>query len=540
MQTRLDPFDNQFTPADIASLQTSQRDVGAKVPTSQLKPPKRIKNQTSDQKKDTTMTGMPADQIVINPDYDPRKITEANDSVAVMAFGRMNPPTTGHEKLIHKVESVASEHKGSAHIIASHSEGTSKDPLPQKAKIGYIKKIASKDTTVSGSSKSEPTIMHAAAKLHAQGHKHLVVVAGSDRVDEYHKLLHKYNNHPDHYSFKSINVVSAGHRDPDAEGVEGMSASKMRTHAAAGDKDSFKSGLPDALHKHADEIMGKVRSGMGINEENLVEINLETRIKRAMNLRRYRAKIQQYRKRAQMRYASPYNLHKKALRYARMALKQRLAGSKGQVYTNLPPAQKKAIDRVLGNKVKQVKQIAQKIQPRVTQAEFARMASAHIGKPKSGTKAFFKGKIQVQSYDALEKKAEQSGYPVQIIHEVFERGYNSWDNHLKTREQLGFERVNSFVNKGKTYTTEDGDLAEAALSYERYAKIAQLLRLGLVDDGNKRRLLSILNKLRTVSDVDKLQQTDKFFLADLFDDVMERIVDDNQLFNRMLYLLRRK
>lgn len=477
------------------------------------------------------------DKIVVNPPDNP--VNEAAEKTAVMTFGRMNPPTVGHEKLLHKVAKVADEHGGSAHAFVSHSQDK-KNPLSQDDKIGYVKKFAPEGVHVHGSSKDSPSIVQAAKKLHDSGHQHLVVVAGEDRVGEYHKLLNKYNGHPDHYNFKSIKVVSAGHRDPDAEGVEGMSASKMRAHAAAGEHKEFKAGLPKALHPHAKEMMDKVREGLGVNEEAINEVNLETRIKRAMNLRRYRAKIEQYKKRAQMKYASSYNLHKKALRYARMALKQRLAGSKGQAYTNLPPAQKKAIDRVLGQRIKQVKQIAQRIQPRVTQAEFARMASAHVGKPKSGTKAFFKGRIQVQSYDALEKKAAQSGYPVEIIHEVFERGYNSWDNHLKTREQLGFERVNSFINQGKTYFEGDHDLAESALTYERYAKITQLLRLGLVDDDKKKQFLSILNKMRSISDIDKLQQTDKIFLANLFDDVMERIVDDNQLFNRMLYLLRRR
>lgn len=143
------------------------------------------------QKNGVTMTGEPADIVVINPEIPPLK--ESNDSTAVMAFGRFNPPTTGHEKLIHKVESTAKEHNGSAHIIASHSEGTSKNPIPQKAKIGYLKKVAGSTTNVSGSSKTEPSIFHAASKLHAAGHRHLVVVAGSDRVKEYEDSLKKYN-----------------------------------------------------------------------------------------------------------------------------------------------------------------------------------------------------------------------------------------------------------------------------------------------------------------------------------------------------------
>jgi hypothetical protein len=190
-------------------------------------------------------------------------ITEAQEKTAAFAFGRFNPPTVGHEKLINKVKSVADEHNADAHIVASHSEGTSKDPLPAKAKVGYLKHIAPEGTKVVGSSKESPTFLHTAAKLHSQGYKHLVMVAGSDRVDEYHKLLNKYNDvagKHGHYNFKSIKVVSAGQRDPDAEGVEGMSGTKMRAHARAGEMKQFKSGLPKALHPHAEEIANHIKA----------------------------------------------------------------------------------------------------------------------------------------------------------------------------------------------------------------------------------------------------------------------------------------
>ena len=190
-------------------------------------------------------------------------ITEAPEKTAAFAFGRFNPPTVGHEKLINKVKSVADEHNATPHIVASHSEGTAKDPLPVKAKVGYLKHVAPEGTKVSSSSKEAPSFLHAASKLHSQGYKHLVMVAGSDRVDEYHKTLNKYNNvagKHGHYNFKSIKVVSAGQRDPDAEGVEGMSGTKMRAHARAGEMKQFKSGLPKALHPHAEEIANHIRS----------------------------------------------------------------------------------------------------------------------------------------------------------------------------------------------------------------------------------------------------------------------------------------
>jgi hypothetical protein len=118
---------------------------------------------------------------------------------------------------------------GEAHLFTSHSQGTAKDPLDQKTKIGYLHSITSASTQIHGSSKEEPTIFHAATKLYKQGHKHLVVVAGSDRVEDFQKNLEKYNDGKQYphgsYKFKSIKVVSAGQRDPDAEGIEGMYSS---------------------------------------------------------------------------------------------------------------------------------------------------------------------------------------------------------------------------------------------------------------------------------------------------------------------------
>ena len=149
---------------------------------------------------------------------------------AVLAFGRMNPPTTGHEKLINKTHEVAKKHGGTAHVVASHSNDKKKNPLPQDKKLGYIRKIAHPDVKVSGSSTGSSGPLHAATKLHDAGHKHLVYVGGSDQHENIHKVLTKYNGKKGahgHYNFKSIKSVSAGDRDEKASGTQGMSASKI-------------------------------------------------------------------------------------------------------------------------------------------------------------------------------------------------------------------------------------------------------------------------------------------------------------------------
>ena len=178
---------------------------------------------------------------------------DTKNKTAVLAFGRMNPPTTGHEKLINKTHEVAKQHGGTAHVHASHSNDKKKNPLPQDKKLGYIRKVAHPDVNVSGSNGP----LHAAVKLHDAGHKHLVYVGGSDQHKNIHKVLTKYNGKKGahgHYNFKSIKSVSAGDRDEKASGTQGMSASKLRDHARAGRHKEFKAGLPKALHPHAKEI----------------------------------------------------------------------------------------------------------------------------------------------------------------------------------------------------------------------------------------------------------------------------------------------
>lgn len=180
----------------------------------------------------------------------------------VVAFGRMNPPTVGHQALVNAVQEHAKKVGGAAEVHLSKSEDPKKNPLSYKDKVHYAQK-AFGDVVKDSSAKNPLEVLKG---LHGKT-DHVTMVAGSDRVEEYKNLLNKYNGHPDHYTFKSINVVSAGSRDPDSEGVEGMSASKMREHAKSKSHEQFSGGLPETLKQHSHEIMSKVRTGMGINEQ---------------------------------------------------------------------------------------------------------------------------------------------------------------------------------------------------------------------------------------------------------------------------------
>jgi len=188
---------------------------------------------------------------------------------AVLTFGRMNPPTTGHLKVIDKVKEIAHKVGGSHHIIVSHSQDTKKNPLSGEQKVKHLKRY-SPGTNIESSSKEEPSIFHHASRLYKKGVTHLHVVVGSDRVKEFREALNRYNGvsgRHGHYKFHKITVHSAGQRDPDAEGSEGMSGTKMREHAKNKNFGEFRKGVPAHVSDaHAKELMNDTRKGMGLHE----------------------------------------------------------------------------------------------------------------------------------------------------------------------------------------------------------------------------------------------------------------------------------
>ena len=198
-----------------------------------------------------------------------KDIVEARGDTAVFTFGRFNPPTTGHEKLIDALAKQQSKNAGSMmYVYPSHSQNAKKDPLPHTLKIAYMRKMFPKYKSNVIVSKSR-TALEAAVELHKKGHRSIVMVVGSDRVTEFNTLLNKYNgvdSKHGFYGFDDIKVVSAGERDPDSEGVSGMSASKMRAAAADGDFDLFKTGVPSTF-KDSLKLYNDVRKNLGIREE---------------------------------------------------------------------------------------------------------------------------------------------------------------------------------------------------------------------------------------------------------------------------------
>ena len=171
-------------------------------------------------------------------------LNEDDRSTAVFAFGRFNPPTIGHEKLIQKVQSMTKQVNGKGYIFLAHTGGTEKDPLDFTTKLSYLRQHFQSDKSLSFGDVRANTIIKVMKVLEQEGRTRVIMIAGDDRVMQFQKLLNQYNGQPNkagdvEYKFDEIQVVSAGQRDPDADDITGVSASKARELAMKGQEQEF-------------------------------------------------------------------------------------------------------------------------------------------------------------------------------------------------------------------------------------------------------------------------------------------------------------
>ena len=349
----------------------------------------------------------------------------------MFTFGRMNPPTVGHEKLVDKVKAEAKG--GPALVYLSHSQKPTTDPLSYPDKVKYA-------TTAFGrvvKRSNARTIIEVMKELEKK-YSAVKLVVGSDRVTEFKTLLNRYNGKD--YNFDKIEVVSAGQRDPDAEGVSGMSASKMRAAVKDNMFATFRMGLPQKLKNKDLEIFKKVRDGMGISEsldlrpkgrpftfdlttiEKLEEMDddelekllqkmddedaedlgidmakfidslddedldeerkpltIQQRRKIGLRMRRLAPRMARFRAIKKKRMATPDRLLFRARRKAVEFIRTKVAGTKGAKYRELSPSEKIGIDRMIMKKRPMIARIAKRLMPKVKKAELERLKKARQG-----------------------------------------------------------------------------------------------------------------------------------------------------------------
>ena len=334
--------------------------------TSKKKTDKTEKSKTASKKvKDELLV---KNAIEINP-----KLEEAPNKTVVLGWGRMNPITVGHEKLVNKIKSVARSEAATPLIYVSHSQDAKKNPLDYDDKIMLAKK-AFGNIIVKSNARTIIQIMQELQKKFSK----VILVVGQDRIKQFDELLNKYNGKD--YNFDNISIVSAGDRDPDSEGVEGMSASKMRAAASQGDFKKFKTGLPRRLQSDAQDVYDMVRGGMKIAEMLELDeaLTIQQRRMRAITMRKYKSKIAQGRRRMAKKAASMDKLKLRARKAAIKIIRKKVAGKKGEKYNSLSPSEKMLIDKRVATKKSAIDRIAKKLLPKVRKADLAKLSGKNV------------------------------------------------------------------------------------------------------------------------------------------------------------------
>jgi hypothetical protein len=456
----------------------------------------------------TTATGQPADEIVLNPKLKPsakNKLSESTTDTAVVTFGRMNPPTAGHLQLVEKMLDVALEEKAYPLIYLSHSYDPKKNPLSYEEKYDLVREAFG--DYVQRSEVNNPIAM---LKEVSDRFKNVIVIVGEDRIKDLVRITETYNGKD--FNFDSTRVISAGMRDPDSDGVEGVSASKMRELALEGKLDEFRDGLPSQLKNNATVIINMVREGMNLKEsiDNIFEDHLDEagvlsvagRRKKAIAARKYKSRLKIARKRVQRRIAQNPRLRKRTSRAAIRVMRNRLAGARGKSYSKLSAQEKSSIDRRVRGRSAIIKKLATRLYPATRKKEFSRFKSFRTKKEEinnnfnsyleegkglwhnihakrkrikggSGEKMRAPGSKGAPSKQDFKDASESILTPkgLKNLEEKANKSQMTLDTLIKVHEQGGWDRVNEFVAKDYTDTNALFELSSATLkSYSKKAK----------------------------------------------------------------------
>jgi cytidyltransferase-like protein len=184
----------------------------------------------------------------------------------VVVFGRFNPPTIGHQKLLDRAAKEAEKRGYELRVYPSRSQDAKKNPLTPQMKISYMRQMFPDYAGNIIDDKKSKTIFNVLTGANGEGHTNMIIMVGQDRLGEFQGLSHKYNG--ELYNYDQLEVVSAGDRDPDSDDVTGMSASKLRLAAAEGDFKKFAKGVPNTLgNAEKLELFNVIRRSMGVTEE---------------------------------------------------------------------------------------------------------------------------------------------------------------------------------------------------------------------------------------------------------------------------------
>ena len=404
----------------------------------------------------------------------------------VFTFGRFNPPTNGHEKLLNKVASIASGNN--YRIYASQSQDPKKNPLDFSTKIKIMRKMFPKHGRNIMADTGIRNVLDILVKLYDQGFTKVTMVVGSDRVNEFTALTNKYNGvkaRHGMYNFESgINIVSAGERDPDSDDVSGMSASKMRAAAAANDFAAFSKGLPSGF-KDSKEVFDTLRKAMGIKEA--AEYKHHVQLESVSDEREQYVKgnlynvgdivvIKNTEEIAEVTMlGSNYvlvetsSLPKRTLRkWINDVEKIKIPPVDTDVDGDFDvldlPKNNPVPDELTGTETGLEKDGTKRYRDKYDKEKLhTKKGVAYEEMPKSKHTKKFKDMFGEASgaETSLKDKADKTGISYSILKKVFDRGFAAWKSGHRpgtNPTQWGLARVNSFATGGKTRTTADADL----------------------------------------------------------------------------------
>ena len=382
-------------------------------------------------------------------------LTEAKGEV-YFVFGRFNPPTSGHEKLFDKLKKTAGSNP--YRIYGSKSQDAKKNPLSFKEKIKFLRKMFPKHARSVMADSDVRHVMDIATKLYDQGYTSVTMVAGSDRVEEFDTLLNKYNGVDSRHGFYNfedgIKIVSAGERDPDAEGVEGMSASKLRAYASDNDLENFSKGMPKG-YKDSKALFNTIRKGMGLKESHNQRKHIE--------LEPVSEKREQFVEGTLFKKGDEVVLKETNQigvieRCGTNFLVVEFGEWKKRVWLDsVELLDEKSYDDMDSKE----KAKHDKPKPNAPESKHTKQFKKQFGEEE--VKSFKQSMEEDAAKSALTKKADKTGMPYGILKKVFDRGYAAWKGSHRpgtNPTQWGLARVNSFATKSKgTWGGADKDLA---------------------------------------------------------------------------------
>ena len=429
----------------------------------------------------------------------------------VFTFGRLNPPTVGHQKLVDKITSTAKREKADAKVFLSHTQNNKKDPLNYAEKIRFARKAFG---TVIEQSNSK-TIIQILQELQKK-YTDIVLIVGSDRVSEFSGLLNKYNGGP--FEFDSIDVRSAGARDPDAVGVAGMSASKLRALAVEGKFDTFKTGLPKKLSdSDAKDLYDTIRS---VIKEDLDEekkpLSISQRKAIGRRMKRLAPKLQRIKKMKAKKMADAKTIQKRAHKAAISKIRKKVAGKKGQNYAQLSPGDKISVDRLVAKKSAVIQKLAKKLIPATRKKEIARLKSLRGGEKNESFDRLFESVIlERQDSDIKDREGSQPA-----------KYHSGLAKSTKTKRDSQFQK-GAEKDSGDPSAYPDkhvGDSDAKTRTSKHTKKYRQMFGEKEVDQvkarierekaSDKKKHDRMMDRARTTDTKDKNQQTEEFDLTE--------------------------